>query len=413
MRCLGSASSSPTTSESRHSWAHSQGWLGDSDPCLVSSRLSEPEAAGRDLAKLSLIAHATRDAVSDCASRGAQSPDILARIESTAEESLKLVRAALQKAGNPCTAEELAKRVNKDILSVEREALDFRDLLRAGELRDELELVLMNLDVMPPKESLIDGSGKTLSKPERREERRKALAADQMKAGEMEPGDVEAAFGLTDRSEAANLPSSTTAPKCSIPQLSSEELARRRDALVASSKIENVLKGFDTALLEVSRVHKVNKGGTALSMRALVVIGNRNGTAGYGEGKSENAPHAIERACRDAKRNLLYVDRYKDRTIYHRSEARYVRSLVTMWPMPKGRGILANNSFSAVFQLFGIKDVGAKLHGPRSVTNSVKALFKALHKTRSAEEVASTRGVKLLTAYGAAQPSKTPRHAAY
>lgn len=188
--------------------------------------------------------------------------------------------------------------------------------------------------------------------------------------------------------------------------VSGKEIARRKKELEESAASSNVLQGFDTALLEVSRVAKVTRGGTTMNMRALIAIGNRAGTAGYGEGKSDTIPHAIERACRDARRNLLYIDRFQDRTVSHGSIGRYVQSKVVIWPVPKGRGISANNNFNAVFQLFGLKDIGAKLHGPRSLTNSVKALFNGLSKVRSGEEVASVRGLSLVSQLGSAHASR-------
>lgn len=374
----------------------SHGWLGKSDPLLISSHLSEPEAAGRELAKLSLIANSMRNLISEAASRGEYSPDMLARLETTVEDSFRLVRSALELTGKPCTAEELANRINKDIIAIPPSALDYRDLLRAGELRDELEALLVNLNVMPPRESLIDGAGKPFSRKERREERRKAFEEEEGLRDDIHENAARDGNDAESSSEHRHF--------SKIPPISPEELDRRQKALSADTKIENILRGFDTALLEISRVHKVTRGGTNMKMKALVVIGNRKGTAGYGEGKSETVVNAIERACRDAKRNLLHVDRFMDRTIFHRSEGKYVQSRVSMWPMPRGHGILANNNFSAVFQLFGINDVGAKLHGPRSISNSVKALFNGLHKIRTAEQIASTRGLRVANTRDTSQP---------
>jgi small subunit ribosomal protein S5 len=354
-------------------------------PPLAPPGLTDEEHAGRDLAKLALMAHSMRSAIAAAGARGEFTPDLLVDLEATADESLRLVTGALDASGRPCTPEQLASRVNRDIVCVPRDALDFRQLLRVGELRDELEQCLVALNVLPPPEAMIDGAGKPFCRLDRRalrrleEERADGAASSAWIGGSGRDAEAAGRGGAKSR----------------VPVVSPGEIARRRAELEAATQIENLLRGFDTALLEVSRVNKVTRGGTTMSMRALVAIGNRAGTAGYGEGKSDTVAHSIERACRDAKRNLLYIDRYNDRTLYHGAVGQYVRSQVVLWPAPPGRGISANNNFSAVFQLFGLRDVGAKLHGPRSKANSVKALFNGLSKIRSAEEIASTRGLRL------------------
>ena len=58
-------------------------------------------------------------------------------------------------------------------------------------------------------------------------------------------------------------------------------------------------------LVAVNRVTKVNKGGRTFSFSAIVVVGDENGTAGYGTGKSKEVSEAIAKAVEDAKKNLV------------------------------------------------------------------------------------------------------------
>lgn len=361
------------------------GLLPPPQPPLAPPGLSNEEHAGRDLAKLALIAQSMRGAISVAGSRGDFTPELLVDFEAVANEAMRLVADALEAAGQPCSAEQLADRVNNDIVSIPKDALDYRSYLKVGDLRDELEQFMVAMNCLPPPETFIDGAGKPFSRLDRRALRR--LAADEARPEGTSDTNVDNASDVLQRRSVESR----------LPVVSPGEIARRRAELEASAQIENVLKGFDTALLEVSRVNKVTRGGTTMSMRALVAIGNRAGSAGYGEGKSDTVAHAIERACRDAKRNLLYIDRFDNRTIFHRVKGQYVQSRVTLWPAPPGRGISANNNFSAILQLFGLKDVGAKLHGPRSKTNGVKALFNGLSRIRSAEAIANTRGLRVAT----------------
>jgi small subunit ribosomal protein S5 len=357
---------------------------------------SDDESAGRDLARLALIAQTTRDAIAACGSRGEFTPDLLVDLEGTVSQAQALVTDALDKAGRPCTPDQLADRVSANVVPISASALGFRELLLVGELRDILEMSLVQLNVLPPTDALLDGSGKPFCRLERKAARRREFEGTIDGSGDEVVDDEKRPNGLRRRNASSN-----------IPPVSEVEIARRKAALESAATIDNVLRGFDTALLEVTRVHKVTRGGTTMNMRALVAIGNRTGTAGYGEGKSDTVAHAIERACRDAKRNLLYVERYNGRTIYHDAVGSYVKSNVVLWPAPPGCGISANNNFSAIFQLFGISDVGAKLHGPRSLANAVKALFNGLSKIQSAEQIASTRGLRLATGQDAGRPLRS------
>lgn len=299
---------------------------------------------------------------------------MLVKLEQQAEASETIIKNALQKASVVCSIDELADRVDKNIVEIPKEALDYKELLEAELLRDHLEVILVRLQILPPEDALLDG---VVHDPWTRDE--KPSKADKR--------------GITGNTLSS---SSEKADMGELPELrapSEAELKKRKQHFEASAKIENVLKGYDAALLEVGRVHKVVKGGTTMSMRALVVIGNRKGVAGYGEGRSDNVQSAVERACREAKRNLLCVPLNKNGTIYHRIRGRFVKSEVAIWPAPRGTGIMANNHFAAVFQLFGIHDIGAKLHGPRCLNNATKALFNALSRVTAPQEVAEARGL--------------------
>ncbi|CAN8076875.1 unnamed protein product [Agarophyton chilense] len=341
---------------------------------------SDPEQAGRSMAKLCRMAQVLRKAIEDQARYDLQHPELLVTLEQEVDEANEIIRQALDRAGRPCTIEELGDRINKNVVSIPVEAMGYRDLMRAEMLRDQIERTLVSLQQLPPQEAMIDGSDKPFGRPNKKEKLKMLEAVKK-----------------EDMNDHAETPEGEEQVLKELRPVSPEELKKRKMYMEDTIKMENVLAGYDTALLEVGRVDKVTKGGTTFSLRALVVIGNRNGTAGYGEGKSDNQVHAIERACRDAKRNLLHIDLRDNRTIAHRIQGKFVKSKVSLWPAPRGTGISANNNFSAVFQLFGLKDVGAKLHGPRSLTNAIKALFNAMSRLQTAEDIRETRGLASLS----------------
>jgi len=171
-----------------------------------------------------------------------------------------------------------------------------------------------------------------------------------------------------------------------------KDIAQRKEDYQKGQLSENLFKGFSTVLLESKVTAKVTKGGTIYRSRVIVVVGNGRGVAGIGMGKGPEPRNAMDLAARHAMKNLLRIPLYQDRTIFHTSQAKYVSSIVKIWPLQEGRGIRACRQFVSALEVMGIRDLGAKLHGPKSMMNGIKALFKALALTRSAEQIASARG---------------------
>jgi len=148
---------------------------------------------------------------------------------------------------------------------------------------------------------------------------------------------------------------------------------------------------FDKKLVEVRRVAKVVKGGRTLRFSALVVVGNKNGLVGVGNGKANEVPEAIEKATAAAKKNLVSVP-IVGTTIPHNIIGKFGSSTVHLFPAPEGTGVIAGGSARAVVELAGIKDIVTKSHGSNNKINGVKATIEGLKLLRTKEEVAALRG---------------------
>src|SRR5205823_3787426 len=59
---------------------------------------------------------------------------------------------------------------------------------------------------------------------------------------------------------------------------------------------------LEETVVQVSRVSKVVKGGRHFSIRAIVVVGDRNGHVGYGLGKAAEYTEAIRKGVEDGKK---------------------------------------------------------------------------------------------------------------
>ena len=146
--------------------------------------------------------------------------------------------------------------------------------------------------------------------------------------------------------------------------------------------MENINReDFEEAIVNIGRVTKVVKGGRRFRFTALVVVGNRNGTVGYGYGKAKEVPDAIKKAVDDAFKNLVTIH-LKGSTIAHDIEHKFNASRIILRPASEGTGAIAGGAARPVIELAGIKDVIAKSIGSNNPNNLVRATIQALTRIK-------------------------------
>ncbi len=164
---------------------------------------------------------------------------------------------------------------------------------------------------------------------------------------------------------------------------------KRREQRIA--EIEDQLQ-IEERLIYAKRTTRVTKGGKRFSFSALVIVGDKRGFVGFGLGKAREVPIAIAKAIEDGKKHIIRVP-IENGTVPHDVTGHYGPTMIKVIPARRGTGIVAGGAAKPIFELAGYTDVLTKLQGSTNPNNVVRAVFDALLKLRSLEEVAKERGI--------------------
>ncbi|MHC4231086.1 MAG: 30S ribosomal protein S5 [Planctomycetota bacterium] len=151
---------------------------------------------------------------------------------------------------------------------------------------------------------------------------------------------------------------------------------------------------LEDTVVKIFRNAKVVKGGRRFSFSALVVVGDRNGTVGFGYGKANEVPPAVEKAVKDAKKNLQQIP-VVDGTLPHPVIGKSRATQVTLLPASPGTGVIAGSTTRSILEYAGVRNALTKVNGSRSAKNVVKAVMDGLIKLRDKETVEALRGVEI------------------
>ena len=148
---------------------------------------------------------------------------------------------------------------------------------------------------------------------------------------------------------------------------------------------------FEERVVTINRVTKVVKGGRRFRFAALVVIGDKKGNVGFGTGKANEVPDAIQKAIESAKKNIINVS-IVNSTIPHEVTGVYGAGRVVLRPASAGTGVVAGGPVRAVVELAGITDILSKSLGSATPINVIRATIEGLKSLETVEQVAARRG---------------------
>ena len=149
-------------------------------------------------------------------------------------------------------------------------------------------------------------------------------------------------------------------------------------------------------ILNTDTVQKTMPGNRVLTHRALVVIGNLRGAAGFGMGKGQTPPDAINAAFRSALRNLTHIDLFDNYGLAHDLHGKHNSCHAYIKATPRSRIMVASPFAQAILTRFGISSASVKIVGRRDPYAQVRAVFNAVAKHENVDEFARDRGQRYL-----------------
>ncbi|KAL2919611.1 28S ribosomal protein S5, mitochondrial [Polyrhizophydium stewartii] len=174
-----------------------------------------------------------------------------------------------------------------------------------------------------------------------------------------------------------------------------------RDAARAAGKppgdrVPNSRPELLRRVLHIRRVARVNSGGKIRSVSALVIVGDQNGSAGYGMGRATDSGAAVRKAFAQAEKNMVFFERLDKRTIFSDIDHTYHKTNLKLRMARPGYGLVVNNHVHEVCRCIGITDLGGKVYGSLNPLNVIKGTFSALASQRSPADLARLRGKKVV-----------------
>nr|CAG4643955.1 EOG090X0689 [Lepidurus arcticus] len=155
---------------------------------------------------------------------------------------------------------------------------------------------------------------------------------------------------------------------------------------------EETFEGFDTKVLELKSVFNMKANfGRKRRMSAFVITGNGQGLGGFAVGKAPMGTAATRKAKNRAAQKLIYIERYREHTVYHDFFTQFGRSKIFVEKKPEGYGLVCHRAIKTICEVIGIKDLYAKVEGSTNLQHVCKAFFLGLLQQKTFNKLAEEK----------------------
>ena len=151
---------------------------------------------------------------------------------------------------------------------------------------------------------------------------------------------------------------------------------------------ERAPREFEQKILDLARVTRVTAGGKRMSFRCALVIGDKKGRVGFGVAKGADVQIAIEKAYKQAKKNVITVPLVNE-TIPHVVRVKFGAAQVLLKPAPAGTGLKAGGAMRMVLEFAGVPNAVSKILNSSNKINIAKATLEAIKQLRTTEKPVS------------------------
>jgi len=141
------------------------------------------------------------------------------------------------------------------------------------------------------------------------------------------------------------------------------------------------------------QTQKKTQEGNIITFSAMAIVGDKKGHVGIGFGRAKETLPAREKAVRNAKLSIIKValgfespeherDKSDPHSVPFKVQGKCGSVRITLWPAPRGTGLVINDECKKILKLAGIRDVYSKTQGAtRTTFNLARACLNALEKT--------------------------------
>jgi len=167
-----------------------------------------------------------------------------------------------------------------------------------------------------------------------------------------------------------------------------DEALSSRLPIKEAAIIDALLPGLEDEVLDINMVQRMTDSGRRVKFRATVIVGNKDGYIGLGQGKDAQVGPAIRKGIDVAKLNIIKIQRGcgswecgcgGEHTVPFEIMGKAGSVRIHLIPAPRGLGIAAGETAQKVMEMAGIQDVWTRTSGnTRTTLNFAKATYNAL-----------------------------------